>query len=211
MFKTRTLGSAALALALAVTATAGQAAVIDFNAHAVDYGTPIFDSGFTFNVSASGWGVFKASDGPCCNVNDNGTRALFASGNSSGPANIVMTQTGGGTFSLFGLDSAVYQVGAAPGTVTLTGNVFGGGVVSTVLNIDGSWDHYALSGFTNLTNLTFAADSGSFLTVGFGIDNLDLTGAPAVPEASTWAMMIIGFGMAGAALRRRQSTAVSFA
>lgn len=32
----------------------------------------------------------------------------------------------------------------------------------------------------------------------------------AVPEPATWAMMIAGFGMAGAAMRRRRQVAVSF-
>ena len=36
----------------------------------------------------------------------------------------------------------------------------------------------------------------------FGLDNLSLT---AVPEPSTWAMMIVGFGLVGAAARRRKS------
>jgi hypothetical protein len=38
-----------------------------------------------------------------------------------------------------------------------------------------------------------------------------LTGTAAVPEPATWALMLGGFGLAGAALRRRQLTAVSFA
>lgn len=35
--------------------------------------------------------------------------------------------------------------------------------------------------------------------------------ATAVPEAGTWGMMILGFGLAGAAMRRRQKVSVSFA
>jgi hypothetical protein len=38
-----------------------------------------------------------------------------------------------------------------------------------------------------------------------------LTGNAAVPEPATWALMLGGFGLAGAALRRRQRTVVSFA
>ena len=37
----------------------------------------------------------------------------------------------------------------------------------------------------------------------FGIDNVVVSGA--VPEPATWAMMILGFGSAGAALRRRRN------
>lgn len=42
----------------------------------------------------------------------------------------------------------------------------------------------------------------------FGIDNLTFTPAAtagAVPEPATWAMMIVGFGLVGGAMRRRQA------
>ena len=47
----------------------------------------------------------------------------------------------------------------------------------------------------------------------FGIDQLNYTlNAAAVPEPATWGMMILGFGMMGAAVRRRTAkTVVSFA
>lgn len=38
-----------------------------------------------------------------------------------------------------------------------------------------------------------------------------VTATPAVPEAATWAMMVAGFGVAGAALRRRQGTTAKVA
>ncbi len=39
----------------------------------------------------------------------------------------------------------------------------------------------------------------------------DVGVGPAVPEPATWAMMIAGFGLAGAAMRRRQLVKVAFA
>jgi len=39
--------------------------------------------------------------------------------------------------------------------------------------------------------------------------NIAANGSPAVPEPATWAMMIVGFGLMGAALRRRGSGAVA--
>lgn len=40
---------------------------------------------------------------------------------------------------------------------------------------------------------------------GDGRGRMTVSGAPTVPEPSTWALLIGGFGLAGAALRRRQS------
>lgn len=76
----------------------------------------------------------------------------------------------------------------------------------------------ALSG-TSLFNNTTLASLG--LTIGsyvFNVSNGDTVTvnigpvAAAVPETATWAMMIAGFGMMGAAMRtRRRSTKVTFA
>lgn len=52
------------------------------------------------------------------------------------------------------------------------------------------------------TNVTFTSASGKFLTSGGST-------ASAVPEPATWGMMIVGFGLVGSAMRRRQATRVS--
>jgi hypothetical protein len=49
---------------------------------------------------------------------------------------------------------------------------------------------------------------GTTAAADFAIDRVYALGAP---EPSTWAMMILGFGFAGAALRRRQTASVRFA
>jgi hypothetical protein len=59
----------------------------------------------------------------------------------------------------------------------------------------------ASSDSANISSITFSmVNSGDF---GFAIGGLQLITAP-TPEPSTWAMMIIGFGIAGAAMRRRK-------
>lgn len=67
---------------------------------------------------------------------------------------------------------------------------------------------FDLSQFAGQTvNLRFQFQSDYFaFKPGVRMDNLEITGDPvggaAIPEPSTWALMIGGFGLAGAALRR---------
>jgi len=183
------------ALLCAVFAGQAQAIVIDFDAHADDFGSPIVDSGFQFDFTAGGWGVFGPASGACCNVNYNGTTSLFADGDNGGQrANVVMTKVGGGTFDVSSLDAAVYWIGAS-GTLELTGALSGGGTVTTSLNVGTPWQSFAV-GFTDLVSLKFQdSASGAFLDApGFGIDNIST--AP-VPEPETYALMLLGLGALG--------------
>ncbi|MBB6506204.1 hypothetical protein F4693_003201 [Sphingomonas endophytica] len=56
---------------------------------------------------------------------------------------------------------------------------------------------------TNISRLRLV-NTGSHMS----IDNLTVNAAGAVPEPATWAMMVAGFGVAGAALRRRSRATV---
>lgn len=62
------------------------------------------------------------------------------------------------------------------------------------------------------SSLTFTDTSNEYwhgLTI--GVARLASDPEPGIPEPSTWAMMIAGFGLAGTALRRSRRTTVSFA
>jgi hypothetical protein len=121
-----------------------------------------------------------------------------------------------GTFTLF-FDQTSY--GTADG-------VFGVGFVveysklpvnALVTYGDGSTELFALPGNDTETTPEYVGLTSDLQiyslqvqgeTSNIVIDNLTIGSGTAVPEASTWAMMILGLGFAGAALRRR-STGVS--
>lgn len=72
------------------------------------------------------------------------------------------------------------------------------------------------SGWTRQT-VTFVAKSSTqmltFMATGSGAPPFALladVSMEAVPEPSTWAMMIVGFGLAGAAARRRRAGILNF-
>ncbi len=111
---------------------------------------------------------------------------------------------------------------------------FGGGSVggtTSGFSVSGNWlvqifnpcsDLYEGCGQANFTPTTFTFDDGTKLdvqlsNVGFTTPGFNkVTGtftlvSPAVPEASTWAMMLAGFGALGFAMRRRRNVNVSFA
>jgi len=202
------LGAVAIS---AISLQSTQARIITFDSHPTDFNNPIFDSGFTFQFAAAGWGVFGPSSGACCSVNYDGTTALYADGGPVAHASVVITPTAGGTFTVSSLDAATYWFGAI-GALNIVGDVSGGGTATDTLSVNDDFQHFALpSDFTDLTRLTLSdSQAGFFLQApGFGIDNLDFGGAT-VPEPATWVMMLAAFGGLGAAMRsRRKLTAAS--
>ncbi|MFL5296277.1 MAG: PEPxxWA-CTERM sorting domain-containing protein [Phenylobacterium sp.] len=67
---------------------------------------------------------------------------------------------------------------------------------------------FALTGATPSASQTTGGAIGSFVATGSG--NFSATPVARVPEPASWALMIVGFGGMGAALRRRR-TKVAFA
>jgi len=62
----------------------------------------------------------------------------------------------------------------------------------------------------NVTNFAQATSNPTGLRVEFLSSNVDELAGPAVPEPATWAMMLVGFGVVGASMRRRKPKLLQF-
>lgn len=123
---------------------------------------------------------------------------------------IRFTPVAGYEVALIGLDAACYLNRASCRTVSYqVGSVGGTPIVSgsTPLPVGG---HAAIAGssayFTDGIVLRWGPDAydAGFDNIAFDVRAVGAAGP--VPEPSTWLMMIAGFGLAGAALRRRPAT-----
>lgn len=94
--------------------------------------------------------------------------------------------TASGTWSLPGFDVQYIAVKASPGFV-----------LYEVSGSTGSWDTFDIPYNNNPHNLSHLMFFGSL--------------AAAVPEPSAWALMILGVGMTGAAMRQQRKVRVRFA
>lgn len=122
------------------------------------------------------------------------------------------------------LDVGLYTIGFSvyvpfngynnSGNATFTGTVAGVNLAN--FTVDGStpgvWKHYA--GVANIKTAgtyttTFAYDSGAAPAGDFVVDRAYIVAGNAVPEPSAWALMIVGFGAAGATLRSRRKAVLA--
>ncbi len=112
-----------------------------------------------------------------------------------------------GTFTFNGADfTAAWMNGLQ---LTLTGLAGGSTLYSTVLTLDTSGPLHFTTNWSGIDTLTFSTAGGTRGPYDgggehFAMDNLTINAAGGVPEPATWAMMIAGFGLAGATLRRRR-------
>jgi hypothetical protein len=128
---------------------------------------------------------------------------------------LEITKTGGGTFSLASLDVANLSNPGAPVEVSP-----GGGLRIEVTGTPGGDDVFGPGSSTFVTESPLDLTNISVLDINivsnsdganFAIDNVVLT-TGAVPESSTWGMMLIGFaGLAFAGYRSRKATAFAAA
>ncbi len=116
---------------------------------------------------------------------------------------------------IFGGSTNMLNYGANfnAGDVIILPNVTTGNVTtsSSIAGTDpfGSYSIFFTAGTAGTLKFTIGTNSAD--NVGPLLDDVKLSIDARVPEPAAWAMMLAGFGLVGAAMRRREKVAVSFA
>jgi hypothetical protein len=210
--------AAGLMAAMPVVPAAATTTVLDFSGNicntvgnACGNGTPILNSyGSTGDVSvawrsvnAPGNGTTNANNVFYWSLNYADLVGVAYSGSATGEAKFTIAP--GKTLSLDSVDVGGWPNVVRTSSVRIydlgwnilfdTGSIIFPGTTAATINM----------GISSTTGLIFQWGPDSF---NGGIDNLTFTvrdiGPPPIPEPGTWAMLIAGFGMIGATLRRRK-------
>lgn len=186
--------------------------------------------------SASAAVVLYCSSGPGIDLVANGCLSGEASGYPGGGDGIY-SDAGGGD-SLAAVQAAIFSAtGVAPANLSLYGKSDDNPALFALTGVtsgdlSGTWDVLnnainikyvtvkAANSFTLYELAGAGANSGVFSTLGMlnkggqqpGVSHLSFwqSDVAAVPEPSTWAMMLLGFGLIGGVMRARPKTRVNF-
>lgn len=161
-------------------------------------GTTYSEAGLTFTSSVSGQ---LATWQSASLYNAAGNGVLWQ---EYGAQTVTATLTGGGSFLLNSIDLADLYNAPASGRIALSWTTTSGsGSQSLMLDSAKGLQTFTL----NLADVTsFTLEQGGPY---FQLDNVNFSIA-AVPEPSTWMMMLLGVGGIGMALRRRRSAGMRF-
>jgi hypothetical protein len=203
-----------VAAALALPAAA-QAAVVTFDATpsgaAAEGFSATGEPGITFfgvvpgNLQVGNFGSQSGNSQALAAFND--TNGNFIRGVMGTASNAISMD--------FGNDDAAFSNPGDLATLTLFNGATQVGQVTVALNRDDVMNQTISFSGATFTSWTFAyTDAAGNPFTGGGqanvglIEIIDNINYRAVPEPATWAMMIAGFGLAGAAMRRRSSQVV---
>ena len=189
------VGSAIVALALS---SAAVAATLTENFEAP---FPAWESGW-FGVNSNAQNCYGVGQG-----HGNNPDGLWVSngGCLGQPVNIAFNAGFASSLTSFDLDIAGYS----PTTLTIY-DKSGATLLSVSVALTfgafsdpGVYSHYGVTSSNGIGGFSFTGGASGNTS----IDNLVVNSGAAVPEPASWALMIGGFGLAGAALRRRRMVA----
>ncbi|MBX3616498.1 FxDxF family PEP-CTERM protein [Nitrosomonas sp.] len=156
---------------------------------------------------------FHIIDTPDSRVVSSGSNYLSAEAALGLGRSVTMSHAGGSLFNLIGLEVGELWLPSESlndfSDVILTGNQFGGGVLSTTIHLDGIRDGVGgvndfqseAIGWTNLVSVTITGMNSSGAFGDYSIDSINVS---LVPEPETYALLLAGLGVVGAFAHRRK-------
>jgi hypothetical protein len=200
------LSSSMMAAVMAlVTVAPAQAVTITFEGQFnTIYNAPITRSGFDFGNVAGDEQHFHEIDSTQFGLPSNGTGILLNDRNTR----IFSRANDLSDFTLGSVDVATATNNSPATSLKIYGYL--NDVLVGTLTVDplSGWQTIAGGSLGTIDYLVFDGEGGGG---GFVLDNAVFNegGVGGIPEPATWAMMIAGFGLVGATMRRRRSVAVS--
>jgi hypothetical protein len=201
----------ALAASATLSAANAHATIIDLNLTVASIGPTYSQDGYTLtcspgNSSCFGNWILNGDAG----FNANGSNPTIFTNTAA--TTTTLTKDGGGSFDFTSIELADIYNGTSGGQVTFNFNFLGGATSSQTVTLAQT------SGLQNFVFDQLGLTSVSWVPVTTNgrfvqFDFLNVTGdavSPGVPEPATWAMMLLGFGFVGFAMRRMQRQAVRF-
>ena len=206
------------AAAMMVYANIASAETIHFNLTTVQdsskafIASPYSQGGYTFTApgAAGGFVNWDAYGAPQYNAEEGTGTTLFE---NFGGFPVVLTNNSGTAFSFSGIGLADLFNNGIGGTVQFTFNHTSGAIDTDIVTLQNGI--YGLQNFSFASEDNLSSVSIQALTLpannGFQFDNAVVsTATSAVPEPSTWAMMLVGFaGLGFAGYRRNKSAALA--
>lgn len=173
-----------------------------------------FGSGVLTGISSTGYN-FEGDHFHMINTFD--PRIVSSGSNylASEVASVTMTNASGSLFNLIGLEVAELWLPSESfnnfSDVILTGDQFGGGILSTSFHLDGIRDgvggvndfEWAAIGWTNLVSVSITGMNSSGAFGDYSIDSISVS---PVPEPQTNAMLAAGLGLMSLLARRRKES-----